>query len=534
MDERNTLLHHPPPRASSCLTLLTCCSCIGGFLFGYDTGVISGALVSMKSSGFNMTTFETETIVSATIIGAILGASIGGYGNESVGRRPMILFSSALFTFGAVAMGYAKTLGLLIAGRFIVGLAIGISSMTVPVYIAESSPFHSRGTLVSLNTLMVTGGQFFASLFDGVLSTTPDGWRYMLGLVAVPSVLQFLGFLLLPESPRWLIGKGHRSAAQQALIRIRGNQDILEEWELMVAESDELDQRSQHIFKDLMQPPVLRALILGCGLQILQQLCGINTVMYYGATIIQMAGFTDPSTAIWLAAIVAFSNFAFTFVGIFLVDRAGRRTTTLWSLAGVVLTLTALGTTFYMAKKTSIEAYGVGDCSGFTTCFDCVASPGCGFCAATSKCIPGNEVTPLNSMMCENKALNWSFRSCPRASETWSYLIVASMFTYLACFASGMGCMPWTINAEIYPTRVRSVAIGAATTSNWVSNLVVSYTFLSITEVLSPFGAFWLYAGIALLGFIWLYNALPETKGVPLEDIARLFERPTDNYERLS
>ncbi|KDO32362.1 hypothetical protein SPRG_02839 [Saprolegnia parasitica CBS 223.65] len=523
-DETQALV--PKARSTTpCLMLLTCCSCIGGFLFGYDTGVISGALVSMQGAdgGFSLTTLQSETVVSAAIVGAILGAAMGSYGNDRFGRKPMILASSTLFTLGAAAMGLASTLSILIAGRFLVGIAIGVSSMTVPVYIAEASHPASRGTLVSLNTLMITGGQFAASVFDGFLSTTPQGWRYMLGLVAIPSVLQFIGFLLLPESPRWLNDKGFRAEAQDALLQIRGSGDIYDEWELMVAEADASDAREKHFVSDLNTPAVLRALTLGCGLQILQQLCGINTVMYYGATIVQMAGFTDPSTAIWLAAVVAFSNFAFTFVGIFLVDRAGRRPTTLWSLAGVVLTLTALGTAFHLAESVSIPVHGLGACASLSTCFDCVASPGCGYCAATQTCLPGSDVTPLDSFLCESKRLNWSFHTCPTKSSVYSWLIVGAMFSYLACFASGMGCMPWTINAEIYPTSVRSAAIGLATTSNWVANLVVSYTFLTITEALSPAGAFYLYAGIAALGFLWLCHALPETKGLALEDIQRIF-----------
>ncbi|OQS01144.1 proton myo-inositol cotransporter [Achlya hypogyna] len=519
--ERQPLVHKTQERSSLFLVLLTCCSCIGGFLFGYDTGVISGALVSMQSAegGFALSTFESETVVSAAIVGAILGAGIGSLGNDRAGRKPMILVSSVLFTLGAAGMGLATSLVILVAGRFVVGIAIGISSMTVPVYIAEASRPASRGTLVSLNTLMITGGQFAASIFDGFLSTTPQGWRYMLGLVALPSALQFAGFLFLPESPRWLNQKGYRSEAQEALMLIRGTNDIYDEWELMIAEADEADSREQHLAKDLLEPSVVRALTLGCGLQVLQQFCGINTVMYYGATIIQMAGFDDASTAIWLAAAVAFANFAFTFVGIYLVDRAGRRKTTLWSLAGVVITLTALGVFFHVAEMSSTPVVGSGACSALKNCFDCVASPDCGYCASSSTCLPGSAMTPVQSFVCAD----WAFQSCPKTTALWSWLIVGAMFAYLACFASGMGCMPWTINAEIYPTHVRSAAIGLSTMANWTANLLVSYSFLTITQLLSPAGAFWLYAGIGAAGFVWLCKALPETKGLPLEAITRSF-----------
>ncbi|CAK4193002.1 unnamed protein product [Aphanomyces euteiches] len=516
----------PTAPSSLYLYLLTCCSCIGGFLFGYDTGVISGALVSLggSSTGFKLSTFESETVVSAAIIGAIVGAGSGSYGNVLLGRKPMILLSSILFTIGAVCMGLAANVSVLIVGRLIVGLAIGISSMTIPVYIAEASPSERRGTLVSANTLMITGGQFFASVFDGFLSTTPDGWRYMLGLVAIPSSIQFVCFLFLPESPRWLMDKGLEREARDVLSTIRGDANIDFEFALMQEESPHKGSSSPVLWSDFTAPDVWRALLLGCGLQVLQQLVGINTVMYYGATIIQMAGFSDPSTAIWLSAVVAFSNFAFTFVGMALVDRIGRRPLTLYSLLGVALSLLALGGAFFMAEHTSQSLEGVGVCQGIQTCFDCVANAACGYCGGPGTCVPGSPFSPAAGFSCAE----YSFQTCPPSASTkWSGVIVGALFVYLACFASGMGCMPWTINAEIYPLHVRSVALGASTTANWVSNLLVSYTFLTVVSVLAPYGAFWLYAAIAVVGLVLLAKFLPETKGVPLEDIALLFRPAT-------
>ncbi|RHY25620.1 hypothetical protein DYB25_004534 [Aphanomyces astaci] len=295
----------------------------------------------MQATGnqFLLTPWQSETVVSAAILGAIVGAAAGGFGNDPVGRKPMILLSSALFTIGAIAMGLASTVTALVVGRFVVGIAIGISSMTIPVYIAETSLpgaytssillhvdacIEFRGTLVSLNTLMVTFGQFFATVFDGVLSSTPDGWRYMLGAVALPSSIQFVAFLVLPV------------------------------------------------------------------------------------------------------------------------------------------------------------------------------------------------------------------------------VIVVALFVYLACFASGMGTRRTTLRrqkANCYVLRMHAVdnqrrnlppAIGAATTANWVSNLLVSYTFLTIVAVLGPHGAFWLYAAIAAMGGMLVFAHLPETKGVLLEDIPMLFLPPDHaNYEPL-
>ncbi|TYZ63044.1 hypothetical protein PybrP1_010087 [[Pythium] brassicae (nom. inval.)] len=534
------------PNSPLFLYLLTFCSTIGGFLFGYDTGVISGALVLLKGpDAFNLTALQSESVVSAAVLGAIVGAALSSCGNHALGRKPVILLSSLLFTLGSVLMGVAASFPALLAGRLAVGVGIGFSSMTVPLYIAEVSPPHVRGRLVSLNTLLVTGGQFFACVLAALLSRVPDGWRYMLGLAAVPAAVQFVGFLLLPESPRYLLSRGtasSKAAAWAALVRIRGTADVEAEFGHIESEVKRAESAALDVWQELRSPSVVRALTLGCFLQALQQLCGINTVMYYGATIIQMAGFADPATAIWLAAVVSFSNFLFTFVGIYLVDRAGRRLLTLASLAGVVLSLLALGASFYAADalSTPVARAGDGECGAAGSCFSCVASAACGFCgvgasndgaAVRNVCVPGGAASPTTGFACA--AGQWAYASCPRDSRGPGVLILATLFIYLACFASGMGCMPWTINAEIYPLRVRSFALSVSTSVNWLSNLLVSFTFLSVIDALAPHGAFWLYALLAALGFAFLWRELPETKGLALEEVQRIFERRL-NYEKIA
>ncbi|CAK4085127.1 unnamed protein product [Aphanomyces euteiches] len=504
------------------LRLLTVVSTVGGFLFGYDTGVISGALLFLQQD-FQLTSFESELVVSATIFGAIVGSVLGSCSNEVLGRRKTILVSAFLFTIGSIGMGVCRNVHELILGRFGVGLGLGLSSMTVPLYIAEVSPPELRGTLVSMNTLLVTGGQFFATIFAAILSSTPSGWRYMLGLAAVPAFLQFVGFLFLPDSPRWLIQKGQQESAKLALASIRGEKDFT--GELKAIEDEVQSNTSEHkdMFVLLQSPSVRRALLVGCVLQMLQQFCGINTVMYYGVSIIHMAGFTNNQTAIWLGAVVACSNFLFTFVGIYLVDRIGRRALTLGSLAGVVLMLAVLGGGFYVAEMESVQAHGIGECAHLSTCFDCVASAQCGFCAQGNVCYPGSATGPSHAA-----CGSWSFDTCPNTSRTPGWVILCALFAYLASFATGMGPMPWTINSEIYPLPVRSAAISMATAVNWLSNLIISLTFLSLIEATSTYTTFWIYSGVALLGWFFLMRFLPETKGLTLEEIERVFQRPTD------
>lgn len=521
------------PQNPRVLYLLTLCSTIGGFLFGYDTGVISGVLVLLKDpTSFNLTDVQSESIVSAAIVGAIFGAALSSCGNHMLGRCPIILLSSAMFAIGSCLMAVARTFVELLIGRLIVGIAIGFASMTVPLYIAEVSPPNIRGQLVSLNTTFVTGGQFFAGVLDALFANVNDGWRYMLGLAAIPAILQFLGFLLLPESPRYLISKGRQEEAWRVLRQIRGTDDVQTEVDHIEAEILHAKEQTVNIWDALCSRAVLRALGLGCFLQALQQLCGINTVMYYGATIIQLAGFTKPATAIYLSALVSFSNFIFTFVGIYLVDRKGRRMLTLGSLIGIILSLTALGASFYAAELQSVKAVGLGECSQYATCLDCITSANCGFCSEgqTSEssaltmnlCLPG---TPAEILQGSCPQTNWAFKSCPADTRPAGWIVLVTLFLYLACFASGMGCMPWTINAEIYPLHVRNFALSIATSVNWLFNLLVSFTFLTIVDTLEPYGAFWLYALFALVGLVVLWKELPETKGMRLEEIQRIFER---------
>lgn len=238
------------------------------------------------------------------------------------------------------------------------GVFAGIASMTVPVYIAEVSPPNLRGRLVTINTLFITGGQFFASVVDGAFSyLQKDGWRYMLGLAAIPAVVQFFGFLFLPESPRWLIQKGQTQKARRILSQMRGNQTIDEEYDSIrnniEEEEKEVGSAGPVICRMLSYPPTRRALIVGCGLQMFQQLSGINTIMYYSATILQMSGVEDDRLAIWLASITAFTNFIFTLVGVWLVEKVGRRKLTFGSLAGTTIALIILALGFLLSAQVS-------------------------------------------------------------------------------------------------------------------------------------------------------------------------------------
>ncbi|XP_034542569.1 proton myo-inositol cotransporter-like isoform X2 [Notolabrus celidotus] len=540
------LLDQDPSSTPKFIYVLAFFSALGGFLFGYDTGVVSGAMLLLKKE-MNLSTLWQELLVSSTVGAAALSALSGGYLNGWFGRRICILLASFIFSVGGVILSVAPDKEVLLVGRITVGLGIGIASMTVPVYIAEVSPPHQRGQLVTVNSLFITGGQFIASVVDGAFSyMSHDGWRYMLGLSVVPAVLQFVGFFFLPESPRWLLQKGRSEEAHHVLSQIRGTQVIEEEYNTIKAsieEEKEAGGEGSVISRILGHGPTRRALIVGCGLQMFQQLAGINTVMYYSATILQMGGVRDVKQAIWLAAATSASNFVFTMLGVWLVERVGRRKLTLGSLLGTGLSLALLAVGFLLSAQSSppVTLHPVdpqnSTCSLYRSCEPCMLDPGCGFCflengttVFDSSCVPVNETSKDQAAWgrCSNlteqaDSPTWAYNYCP---TSYSWIILMGLILYLAFFAPGMGTMPWTVNSEIFPLWARSTGNACSAGVNWIFNVLVSLTFLHVAEFLTYYGAFFMYAGLVVLALVFVYGCLPETKGLQLEDIENLFMGP--------
>ena len=487
--------------------LLTSLGCIGGLLFGYDTGIISGALV-LIGSDFNLTDVEQSLVVSICVAGAFASAIFAGTLGDRFGRRPVVLASSIAFILGAILMAVAKDFRLLLVGRFIVGLGVGSASLIVPVYLSECAPTEHRGSLIACVNVSVTLGQLIACVVAGLLSETEEGWRYMLGIAAIPALLQLIGFLLwVPESPRYLIQKGMADRGTAALIKLRGMsnvesevQDIMKavqsEAEALEREATLMNISTQsplagHLMSDnkgylsleekstatpnvwslLRKTTTIRALILGAMLQSGQQVGGINTVMYFGATIFTLGG-SSHITAIWLTVGLSACNWLGSCISFYLQDRLGRRSLTLISMLGVSLSLFCIAAAFFATRSARSDA---GQSSEGSI-----------------------------------------------SSTTW--LIFSVICMYLICFGSGMGSTPWTVCAEIYPTAVRGAATSITTSVNWVSNFIMSMSFLSIVSACTAEGAFLLYSILSLCYALFYYFYLPETKGVPLENIARLFE----------
>jgi MFS transporter, SP family, galactose:H+ symporter len=320
---------------------------LGGLLFGYDTGVISGALIFIRKS-FALSTFQQEFVVSVVLVGAAIGALSGGRFADQLGRRATLLVTAAIFIAGAFVCAAAVSVSMLVAGRAVVGLGIGLASTTVPLYISEVSPAKARGWQVSLFQLAITVGILAAYLVDYAFAAT-EAWRWMLGLAAVPGLLLGAGMLYLPETPRWLAKHADIAVARRVLARIRGTENVeteIQEIQATLAVSEEHGRWS-----DLFAPAVRPALAIGIGLAIFQQITGINTVIYYAPAIIQKAGISSASGAILATAGIGLVNVIMTVVSMWLIDRVGRRPLLLVGIAGMILTLGFLGLAFQISSQ---------------------------------------------------------------------------------------------------------------------------------------------------------------------------------------
>lgn len=322
---------------------------VAGLLFGYDTGVISGAILFLKTD-FHLSATSEEFVVASVLVGAILGAMAGGFMADRFGRRKMLIVAAIVFGGAALVTAFTPNMALLIAGRIGVGIAIGSASFTAPLYISEIAPARIRGALVSLNQLAITSGIVVAYLVDFLFAGTQD-WRAMFGLAVIPAAMLLVGMLLMPRSPRWLMGHGLQNEAVTAMKRLR--QDVSRE--LVEIKHDIIPKSSNGV--KLWTPALRPVIIIGVGLAIFQQITGINTIVYYAPTIFEMAGMHSASVAILATFGVGMANVLMTLVAIRLVDRVGRRPLLLYGTAGMVVSLGALGIIFHLSGISGILAW---------------------------------------------------------------------------------------------------------------------------------------------------------------------------------
>jgi sugar porter (SP) family MFS transporter len=444
-------------RARRNVALTAAIAGLGGLLFGYDTGVIASALLFIKGD-FGLGSFAQGLVVAAVPIGAVGGAAIAGPAADTYGRRLMILIAAGVFIVGALVSAAAPGVDILVAARIVIGVAIGLASAAAPVYISEVAPPESRGRLVSFFQLAVTIGILVAYLvglaFNGI-----EGWRWMLGLGCVPALALAFGMARMPQSPRWLVMSGDDFSARATLAKIRVNDPAMIDREL--EEIKESIDEKPGSWSELLDPVVKAALVVGVGLAILQQVTGINTVIYYAPTIIEFTGVNSSAGSILAAVGVGVINVAMTVVAMRLLDRAGRRTLLMIGVSGMVISLFALGAAFIGGGGSTLA----------------------------------------------------------------SVVAIVSLMTYVASFAISLGPIFWLLNAEIYPLGVRSKAAGIGTMANWTFNFIVSLTFLLLIEALGRTGAFWFYGAIGVLTLAFCWKLVPETKGKHLEEIQAYFQQ---------
>src|SRR6056297_423865 len=464
--------------------LIATIAAFGGLLFGFDTGVISGALLLIKNdpelvlNGMTQLPERTqEWIVSITVLGAAVGALSSGRITDYLGRKRVLIITAFIFAIGSVGLAAANSVTLLIIWRLIIGIAIGVASYTVPLYISELSPTHVRGALVSINQLAITVGIFASYLVDLGFANFEEGWRWMFLVGLIPSLILGIGMFFLPDSQRWLMTYKGEDKARKVLDKVgeTNKEEVLDQIKINIKKENK-EEGSLSILKAKWVRP---ALLIGIGIMLFQQFTGINTIIYYSPTIFEMAGYgADSANAVYDAILPALPiglvNVLFTIVAIYLVDRWGRKPLLYLGLSGMIIALLALGIGFTFHNA-------LGD------------------------------------------ALKW--------------ISFISMIIYIPFFAISLGPIAWLLISEIYPTKIRGLGMSLATMVNWLANFLIANTFLSLGKVttgempnpagegtlVNPGGAFFIYAVIGILGLFFVYSYIPETKGHSLEKIEEHF-----------
>jgi MFS transporter, SP family, galactose:H+ symporter len=452
---------------------------LAGLLFGLDVGVISGAEDFIQKA-FKISDDAIELIVSSLLWGAACGALFSGVLSSRFGRRRTILISAVNFIVGALLCALAPNEHVLIAARFILGIAVGVASFTAPLYLSEIAPQSVRGSLISMYQLMITIGIVMAFLSNTYLATyaTIGGvagghWRVMLGVIAIPAAIMFVGVYFLPESPRWLFLKGFRDRAIEVFRRMKLAEAEIASEVLEIEESLKVKQNGFELFRT--NSNFRRAIALGVGLQIIQQLTGINVIMYYAPRIFGMAGFESTNEQMWGTVIIGVTNVLATFIAIAFVDRLGRKPIMYAGFVTMGAALLAVGALFLFGGET--------------------------------KMIPNAKgVMEAQTIL---------------RSADYAYPAVFALLVFIIGFAMSAGPIIWVLCSEIYPLAGRDLGVTCSTGTNWIVNAIVGMTFLTLINMFGPGITFLLYGGLNVLFILFFTLFVPETKGVSLEKIER-------------
>ncbi|MBU8821532.1 sugar porter family MFS transporter [Mycolicibacterium goodii] len=452
----------PPTGHGKFLTKLTVIATLGGLLFGYDTGVISGALLYMKDD-LALSPFGEATVVSSLLFpGAAFGALFGGRVADRIGRKRSLLVCAMLFLAGALACALAPNVQIMVAARIVLGLGVGAAAVTCPLYLAEMAPADRRGRMVTINELMIVTGQMLAFVTNALLDHLihdPHVWRTMLAVAAIPAVALLVGMLALPDSPRWYGLNGRLDEAKAVLARSRPAAEADTEYDLIVEHTEHVLSRQSTPFSAIRDVPWIRRVVLiGCGLAIVQQATGINTVNYYAPTILEQSGL-GVSAALVATIAVGVTSVVTTVVGIILLGYIGRRTMLLIGFGGVAASQAALALVFLMPEST-----------------------------------------------------------------TRSYVILGCMVAFVGFVQMFIGTCVWLLLSEIFPLSIRGFAMGVAVFVLWCTNAVISFLFPLLNNALGSTGTFGLFVLVNLGSWMFVRQLVPETKGTSLEELEERFE----------
>ncbi|SEW51845.1 MFS transporter, sugar porter (SP) family [Chitinophaga arvensicola] len=434
----------------------------GGLLFGFDTGVISGALPFLKQY-WQLNDASIEWITTTVLLGAVVGAIGSGRLSDIIGRKQMIIVNAVIFTVGAIGCAFAPNPAILILMRILIGIAIGITSYVVPMYIAEISPTRIRGALVTLNQLMITIGILVSYITDFALSddNNNESWRWMFLVGLIPALVLLIGMFFLPETPRWLISR-HRLEEGIKVLKKVEDPDMVEKTlaniQQEVKQETENKTRVTEIFKPWLRTP----LIITVGIFFFQQFSGVNTIIYYSPIIFKMAGIVSNTQSIIPAIIIGVMNVLACLLSVFLLDRTGRRKLYMIGILGMIPSLALLGICFHFK-----EALGAS--------------------------------LPI--------------------------FAVLSIVCYIVFIAISLAPLGWLLISEIFPLNVRGVGMSIGSLAHWAFNAVIAFTFLKLVNSLGIDATFWCYAVICLIGAVWGYYYIPETKGKSLEDIESFWRK---------
>lgn len=341
---------------------------LSGFLFGFDTAIINGAIVFLRRQ-FRWSDWETEFAASSLLAGCAVGAGVAGMLSDRFGRRRVLLLAAVIFAFSSVATALPENLAQFAAARIVAGLAIGIASMLAPLYIAEVSPAAIRGRLVSMNQLAIVLGILVSYLAGwGLAGLGEASWRWMFASAAAPSLLFFVALFFVPESPRWLLKEGRRAEAGVVLARLG---EPVGQLEVMARAIAEEGASLGQLWSKAMRKP----LVVGVVLAVLQQVTGINTVLYYGSILFtEQAGAQSTTAALWANVIIGAMNLVFTVVALFCVDRMGRRPLLMMAAGGMGVALSLLSVVFVSGAANPARVLGAILC--YVACFSFGMGPG--------------------------------------------------------------------------------------------------------------------------------------------------------------